>query len=343
MDDNYFKRITTTVIFLALAVLSFFMMRPILLAIIFGVILAILFNPVYDWLYKITKIKFLSAGVICIFLLLLIFLPIWFLAPVLVDESIKVYKASLQMDFITPIRQIFPSLFPTEEFASQAGSILHSFIITGTNSLMNSFSDIVLTIPKIFFQLLIVFFTLFFVLRDKETILVYVQSILPFSKEVERELFKSSRDITRSVFYGQFFIGSIQGIILGIGLFIFRVPNAILLSLFAILAGIFPIVGPSLISVPVVIYLLIAGNTLAAIGVGIFGILASFSDPILRPIFFSKVAKMHPGLAVIGMIGGFLLFGVLGFIIGPLIIAYSMILLEIYRDKKGPSILQQQG
>ena len=101
-----------------------------------------------------------------------------------------------------------------------------------------------------------------------------------------------------------------------------------------VIAGILPIVGPAIIWIPVVIYLLLAGNSIAAAGVTVFGVFSAIIDNILRPFFVSKSAKMHPLLSLTGMIGGFLFFGILGFIIGPLILAYVIIILEIYRGKE---------
>lgn len=341
MDETFFKKISATLILAALIILSFFIVKPILLAIIFGIILSILFAPIYDWLYCRIKIKTIPALIICLFLLLVVFTPIWILAPLLVKQSVQVYQVSQQIDYITPLKQIFPSLFPSPEFTTQVGSIIHSAVTKATNSLMNSFANVVFAIPTIFLQLIMVFFTLFFVLRDKDRIVEYLQSLLPFSKDIENKLFKSSKDIVYAVFYGQIFIGLVQGLIAGAGFFIFKVPNSLLLMLFAVIAGILPIVGPAIIYVPVVIYLFIANNNLAAIGVIIFGLMASFSDYLLRPIFLSRGAKIHPGIAIIGMIGGFLLFGILGFLLGPMILAYLLILLELYRNKKIPNIIKE--
>ena len=342
MDDIYFRKITTTVPLIVLVVLSFFLLKPILLSIIFGLILAFVFTPIYDRFYKITKSKNISATLICLLLILLIVLPLWFFTPIIIDQSIKIYLASQQMDFVTPIKNIFPSLFASEEFSAEIGSIIHSFVTKVTNSLMNSLSQLILNFPNLFLQSLVVFFTFFFVLRDKEQLLSYIKSLLPFSKDIEKKLFESSKGITSSVIYGQIVIGIIQGLLVGVGFFIFRIPNALFLTLLACLAGVFPIIGTAIIWVPVVIYLLIAGNTFPAIGVIIFGLISSSLDNFIRPIIVSKRTQMHSSLVLIGMIGGLLLFGVLGLILGPLILAYLLIILEIYRNKKVSGIFIQQ-
>ncbi|MCK5149900.1 AI-2E family transporter [Candidatus Pacearchaeota archaeon] len=327
------------VIIAVLVVLSFFLVRPILLSIVVGFILAFIFNPVYNKTRRIVKSKNLSSILICILLIITIIIPLWFLTPILINQSIKFYVTSQNIDFVEPIKSIFPSLFASEIFSAEVGSVINSFVATATNSLMNTFSKVLLNFPTLFLQFLVAFFTFFFVLKDKDKVIGYIQSLLPFSKEVEKKLFKSSKDITFSVIYGQIIIGVIQGILTGIGFFIFGAPNALLFTFFAILAGIFPIIGTAIIWVPVAIYLFIAGDTLPALGIMIFGFLSSIVDNLIRPVLVSRRTTLNPGVILIGMIGGLFLFGVLGFILGPLILAYLFIVLEIYRNKKIPGVL----
>ena len=317
-----------------LIVLSFLLLKPILLSIIVGIILAFIFSPIYNWLYRSTKIKNLSAGILVAVLLILIMLPIWFLTPILVDQSIKIYTSAQQADFVTPLKTIFPNLFASEEFSAEVGSIVHSFVTRTANYFVNAISGIILNFPVLFLKMLVVFFTFFFVLRDKEKLIQDLKSILPFSRDIKKKLFDSSKEITKAIIYGQVIIGSIQGVVLGIGLFIFRVPNALILTSVSILAGIFPIIGTGIVWIPLTIYLVIAGNNLAAIGVLIFGLISSSLDNFIRPIIVSKRTELNSSIILIGMIGGLFLFGVLVVILGPLILAYLLILLELYRSKK---------
>lgn len=339
MDDNYFKKVATTLILAVLIVLSFFLVKSLLLSIIAGFVLAFIFSPFYNLLHKRIKSKNLSVTIICALLLAAIILPIWFFSPYLIDESIKLYRASQTLDIVTPLKTLFPSLFASDEFSQEIGSTIQSFITKLTNSLMNYLSQIILDFATILLQLFVVLFTFFYVLRDKDKLLEYIKSLLPFSKEVEKRLFDSTKDITFSVLYGQILIGIIQGIILGIGLFIFGVSNALLLTIVAIIAGILPIVGPMVVGVPVAMFLLIQGNSVSAIGILIFASVSSLSDHFFRPLFVSKRTQLHSALVLIGMVGGFLFVGLLGFIIGPLILAYLVIIIETYRNKPVPAVL----
>jgi len=343
MEENNLNKITALIILVSILVLSFFLLKPVLLSIIVGFILAFIFFPIYNKIYSLTKMKNVSAMIVSVVLILLIILPIWFLTPIILNQSIKFFVSSQQIDFVLILKKIFPSIFASQEFSAQIGSVISSSVAKTTNSLMNAFANFILNFPIFILQLLVVSFTFFFSLRDKEQLITYVKSLLPFSKDVEKKLFDYSKEITFSVIYGQVIIGILQGIITGAGFFIFRVPNALLFTSFAVVASIVPMLGPVFIWVPIVIYLILAGNTSAAVGVTIFGLIASTVDNFLRPIIISRRTRVPPSIIVVGMVGGIFLFGVLGLILGPLILSYLLIILELYRKKEAPKIFMQEN
>jgi len=332
MEETYFKKITITFLLASLLLLSFFLLKPLLLSILIGVLLAFLFVPVNRKINRFIKNKNISAFLVCILVFIIIFLPLWFLTPIIVEQSIKVYMFSQQIDYVTSIQKLFPSI--SLEASREIGNNLQLFITKMTNSLMNIFSQVLLYLPILFLQLLVTTFTFFYILRDEKKLLTYILELSPFSKEINKRLFDSTKDITSSIIYGQFVVGIIQGLLVGLGLFIFDVPNALLLTFFAIILGILPIIGTTIIWLPVVIYLFIGGNSFEAIGVTIFGLLSNIVDNFLRPIIISKRTAISSPIILIGMIGGLFLFGALGLILGPLILAYLLIFFEVYKNNK---------
>lgn len=334
MEREHFRKLTSTGIIITLLVLTYILLKPILVAIILALILGYLFYPLYKNVNKVVKSKNFSAFLMCLLLATIIILPIWFLTPILLKQSFNFFVASQQIDFVTPLKNFFPDIFASEQFSQEIGSTISSFVTKTSNTLMNALADLIRKFPIIFLHLTVVFFTFFFVLKDQEKFIDYIKSILPFSKEVEDKLFESSRGVTISVIYGRIFLGIIQGIVASIGFFIFGLPNALLLSLLVIIAGVFPIIGTTIIWVPVVLYLIIQGSVFPAIGVAFFGLLAVILENFVQPILIAKWIKMNSALVLISMIGGLFAFGILGVILGPLIIAYLFIILEIYRDKR---------
>ncbi len=333
-EDGY-NQMMNIIILLVLVVLSFLLIRPIALSIILGLLLVFIFNPLNERLLKKTGSRNFSAGICSAILILILVLPFIFLTPIAIDQSIKVYVASQSSDVARSIQNFLTnSPLITEEFSAQITSTISSFLQDSTRSMLNSVSDFILKLPALLLQSIVTLFVFFFVLRDKEEFLFYTKELLPFSKEMETELVKSTKGVTSSVIYGQVLVGMIQGVIMGLGFLLFGVSNAFVLMALSMMVGIFPIVGPFLVWVPVLIYLLISGEGVAAIGVLIFGSVASLIDNILRPIIVSKRTKVKSLFILIGMVGGLLFFGVIGIILGPLIIAYLLIFLELYRNKR---------
>lgn len=339
VDEVSFRKTMTGLILVVLTILSFFLLKPVLMAIVIALILAFIFSPVYDWLNKKIKSPNITVSIIILFLLALIVLPVWFLTPLLIRQSFRMFQAIQQIDFVAPLQNLFPSLFASEQFSSEIGGIISSFTSDAANFIVNFFASIILNFPTLSLQLVVVLFTFFYVLRDKEKVIKYVGSLSPFSKDVEKKLFHYSKGIASSVIYGQVIIGIIQGLIVGIGFFVFGVSNALFLTLLAALAGIFPIIGTILVWVPVMIYLITAGNNVAAIGIFIFGMFSSSIDNILRPLIVSRRTDLHTAVVIVGMIGGIFMFGILGVILGPLILAYLIIIIELYRKKNIPDSL----
>jgi predicted PurR-regulated permease PerM len=192
----------------------------------------------------------------------------------------------------------------------------------------------VLNIPLALIHLAVVMFVFFFALRDGREAVEYLRSLSPLKVEMNQRIFEKFKDITNSVLIGQILIGIIQGLIAGIGYFILGVPNALLLTLLTIIAGIIPIIGPPIVWIPVDIYLFLSGRPIAAIFLLIYGtLIVGWIDNLLRPLFVSIKTKLNTGIVTIGMIGGLLSFGIAGLILGPLILAYVLIVFEIYQKK----------
>jgi predicted PurR-regulated permease PerM len=338
-NENYLNRFGSTIILIILMVLAFFLLKSILMAILLGLIFAFVSSPAFIYLHRWIKSKNLLAFLICLVFAAIIIIPIWFLTPVLLRETMDLFTKSQAIDFVTPLKNIFPQFFTSESFSNEITSVIYSFITKISNSALNMVSSLILNFPKLILQLLVVIFVFFFALRDHEKFLEYIRSILPFSKDVERKLFKSSKDITFSVLYGQIVLGIFQGIIAGIGFFLVGFDNSLFLTLLAILAGILPIIGTAVVWLPVAIILLIRGDIWPTVIVAIFGTLSFLMENVLKPIFISKRTNVHSAIILLGMIGGLLFLGILGIILGPLILAYLLIILEAYRNKKIPGVI----
>ncbi len=341
IQDEYYRKVAMTGVFAVLIVLAYLLLKQLIISIIIGIILAFIFLPLYNLIFKRLKLRDFSAVILCIILLALIIIPLWYLAPITIDQSIKFFLQIQQLDFGEIFQRLFPTISQSETLSKELIPTINSFVSNITKYLLNSISKFILNIPTLFFQIVVIIFTFYFTLRDNEKLVSYIRSLIPFSKEVQDKIFKSSKGITISVIYGRIALGIAQGLVVGIGFFALGIPKALLLTVISCLAGILPIVGTVIVWLPVSIFLFASGDNLVALGIIGFGLLATFFESIVQPIILARMVKMNSSIMLIGMIGGLLMFGILGVIIGPLILAYLLIVLDIYRDKRVKGILTE--
>jgi len=316
---------------IAVFILAFLVLRPIMLSVIAGFILAYIFYPIYIKLLDLIKNKTASSLIICIGLLLVIMVPLWFLVPIILRQIFDVYIFLQKAD----LARIISSIFPSMQTSADIYALVNGFINDMANTLLNQSTSFILNFQNILLHAIVIFFVLFFALKDYEDLREYVKSISPLSQETEGIIFTKFKELTNSILFGQIIVGIVQGVVSGIGYFIFGVPNALSFTILTIIVGVLPVIGPPLVWIPVDIFLFVQQKTGAAIGLLIYGLIViSSSDSIVRPLVVSKKAAVNPGVVLIGMIGGLYLFGILGFIIGPLILAYALVILDLYRHKK---------
>jgi predicted PurR-regulated permease PerM len=131
---------------------------------------------------------------------------------------------------------------------------------------------------------------------------------------------------------GSFLTALVQGVIATIGFFIFGVPVPLLWGLFTVLAALVPTIGTALSLVPAVIYLLVTGETGNAIGLAIWGAVAvGLVDNFVGPKIVGSRTQLHPVLVLLSVLGGIQVFGLLGFLIGPIVMAIFVALIDMYR------------
>lgn len=340
-DKNNFKTIISIVLILGLFVLAWMVIEPIIFAIISGILLAYILYPFYTWVLKKLKKEFLSALLVCLLLLIVIFVSTGIILGILVKQAINLYLVLQTMDLSQLLTKILPNFLSTELSSTIAGS-LNTFISKALAYSLSKSGDFILNLPVILLQLFVAIFIFFFALKDGKKAVEYIKSLDLLEKENQDKFFVQFKNVTHSVLIGHVVVGIIQGLIAGIGYFIFKVPNALLLTFFTMLVAIIPFIGAWLGWIPIVLYLFAIGRTEAGIGLLIYGVLiVSLIDNVLRTVIVSKRTKINSAIVIIGMIGGLFVFGVLGLIIGPLVLAYVLLVIEIYRKKniKGESII----
>ena len=341
LNEKDIKKLIAIFLILSLAILVFILVRPILLAIIWGLILAYIFFPVYRKVLQVIKRPNLAAFLICILVILLIVIPLYFFVPLIIGQAFDVFQYIQKLDMKSFIKVILPSA--PEQFIIQVTLTLDSLISKFTSGILGGLADFLLEVPTLLFNLVIIAFVFFFTLRDSEKLAGFVSALSPLNRIQEKELVKQFKDITNSVIFGQILIGLAQGIMAGIGFFIFGVPHALVLTLLAILFSIIPILGAFFVWIPAAVYLFLQGNVPFAIIYLIYNIiLVSNIDNLLRIYIVAKKTNLSQVIVLIGMVGGLFIFGILGLILGPLLLAYFITLLQAYKNNALFSLFKEE-
>lgn len=323
-----FSAIFLIVVIFSLAVI---ILWPIAMSIVIGLLLAYVCDPLYKRLLKVVKERNSAALLVGLVLALIIFIPIWFLTPIVIQQLFDMFTFLQTLDVGSFVQQVMPGA--STQVQIDTTNLIITIISKTTAGVIGTAGGVLLDIPTVLLHCAVVLFVFYFALRDSDYLKKYVSDLSPLRKDKERLLKDQFKEITNSILYGQVIIGILQGVATGIGLLVFGVPKALLLTFFAIIASIIPIVGPWLVWMPAAVYLFSTGNTAMAVGFTIYCILfVSTIDNIVRPYLVSRKTKSSSGVVLIGMIGGLIVFGPLGLIIGPLVLEYVILFLDAYKN-----------
>ncbi len=329
ITEEGFKKLSIAIFVLVLVILSFIVLRPIMIAIVSGMIIGFVFLPVNKKVLVVVKEKNISALIVCLIVLFLIFIPIWFLFPVIIQQIYEAYMYFQELNFSEYIAKIFPAL--QKDIVMGVNNILGKVasFITGT------LSDALIDLPNMVLQFVVVLFVFFFTIRDADKLKKQIDELPFFNKNLQTTITSKFKDVTGAVIYGFVVVGTVQGLLTGVGLFVAGVPNVLLLTILAIFLSIIPFTGAWFVWFPAAVFLLINGKVGAGVGLMIYGALfLAWIDNILRSVIVAKRTNVPSSIVFVGMIGGLMVFGIIGLIIGPLVLAYLLTVLELYKQNK---------
>jgi predicted PurR-regulated permease PerM len=181
-------------------------------------------------------------------------------------------------------------------------------------------------------SLILVIFTLYYFLKDGHKFREFVEKIFPLQRSHETLLMQKLESAVKGVVQGSFTVAMLQGTASTVGFFIFGVPQPLLWGVFTVLAALVPTVGTLLSLVPAIAYLFLSGHTGSGIGMTIWAVISIQAiDNFVSPRLIGHKTNLHPLVTLLSILGGLGLFGYMGFLLGPIIMAVFISLLEIYR------------
>jgi len=307
------------------------------MAIFLGALLAYLFYPIYKRMPK----KSFSAVAVCVLALLLIIIPIFFFFKTLVAESYVLFilvKQKLSTGLFTDCQHSVCEWAQGVVNNPQVSYQIQSMAKSLTTWLFQKSSDLLISIPKLVVNLFVIFFTMFYFLRDGNKVISNFNKYLNMHKKKYSIVLKRFKEITHGVIFGYLLIAFIQAIFAMVGFLLFGISSPFFWGAIVGLLALIPIVGSTLIWLPAAIFIILTGisqnsNLLIFKGVGLavyFIVTVSATDNFMRPIVMGNRAKAHPTVIMLGIFGGIYMFGMLGVLIGPLVLSLAVVLAEIY-------------
>lgn len=343
-------------LFIMMAVVIYFLfevMRPFITAILLSTIVATVTYPLYSKILKLLGGREAWASLItCTVVVLAIVIPFSIFMVALVAQIIELVVVAV--DWVKQFLQEFDfqSVLSWSEgnviydMMGNYADEVENIVTSNVQSLLKALTDSAAFISKftaeqslalfnavfvVLFNLVIMFFILFFFYKDGKKIVDRLMNIAPMPFEHEKEILKKFAEVSRATIVGTILTASAQGIIAWIGFLIVGLENAFLWATAVSLFSLVPVVGTGMVWWPLGGVLLLAGDYFGGIFVWIWGLaLIGTIDNVLRVIFVGSSVRLNVLLTFFAIFGGILAFGVIGIIFGPMLVVMFLTLLHIY-------------
>lgn len=355
-----FRRHVILAFALGVTVLTLWMIRgflePLFLAAIFSGIL----YPAYRWLLARFRRPWL-ASVTVVTLFTVVFLGLGgLLLTMVVKQALELSERVLpavakefnqhDIDWLTAwAKSRMPALEDAIPSREEIMERIGRAATTAANFLVGSLSTITAGAAAFVLKTFVMLYAMFFFLRDGPAILEKGKGMVPLSEKDKEMVLQRFIEVTRATLKGTILIGFIQGGLCGLGFWATGIGSPLFLGMVTVAVSVIPGLGTALVWVPAALLLFSQGDT----GAGILlvawcGGIASNIDNVLRPRLVGRDARMPDLLVLVGTLGGIGLFGVVGFIVGPIICAVFLTAWDIYavafrralRTTPGPIVLR---
>lgn len=212
-------------------------------------------------------------------------------------------------------------------------NILGGEVISHVISILPSIGQTIMGgISSFAVNMFVLIFVLYFMLIGGKKMEQYINDILPFNEINTQNVVHEINMIVRSNAIGIPLLAIIQGGVAMIGYWLFGAPNILLSGLLTCFASIIPMVGTTLVWIPIAVYMALIGNWLQAAALALYGaLIVAQLDNLIRFIIQKKMADIHPLITVFGVVIGLSIFGFMGIIFGPLLLSLFFLFVDMFK------------
>jgi predicted PurR-regulated permease PerM len=335
-----FQRAFLLLLVAGISVLFVQMVRSFLLAVFLAAIFAAMSHPLFRRLRDTFGGRANAASIVTILLLLLgVIVPLATFLVFVVAESVTLSQAIAAWLRSDPDRlgqlRAWAEQLPVVGRLVPANDVLLARLgeLAGTVGpmLAGKLADVGRGTLAFLLQVFVCLYAMFFFLVDGRALLRQVLYYLPLAPDQEAQLLERFVSVTRATLKGSLLIGVLQGLLAGLAFAVAGVPGSAFWGTVMVVASLIPAVGAALVWIPAVGYLAVVGQTGAAVGLLAWCALVVASvDNVARPLLVGRDARMSDLMILLSTMGGILLFGALGFIVGPIVAALFVTVWHIY-------------
>lgn len=311
-------------------------MRPFLASLVWALALAVLVRPVYRRIERSLKNKSLAAGVTTFFVATLVVVPLVIVTRQVAREiwnNLQTVERGIESgewrariesnrygaELLRVMEEEVNLRATTEQMISQIPGFLSAFL---SGSIW------------IVLQMLVTFFALFFFFRDGEQFVGNVRWMLPLSDTETDAVFKRVIDALYATVFGEILLAAGQGAMGGLIFWILGLPAPFLWGFVMMVLAFLPVVGTWMIWFPAAVFLMFGGELTKGLVLIAWGILVlSLLSSMLYPVLIGDRLRLNTLLVFVAIFGGIMAFGMVGIILGPLVIALSISLIEIWKKR----------
>ena len=321
--------------------LCWLMLKPFIGVLGWAIVLVIVFYPVHRRLARKIRYRGLSALLSCLLVILIVILPLSLLTVCVAQEVANVAPhlpsqisqfVKTEAPLIGKISDWLQTRFGIDTLRSQEFLIEQlkrsSEFLLGFS--WNLVGNILGGILKAFF----VVFTMYYLFRDGEKIVKRLPAALPVSAQQGAAIIARTQEVVSASVYGVVTIATLQGLLGGLAFWLLGIPSPVLWAVLMTFICMIPIAGSFLVWLPLSFYLMATGHWLNAVLLIAWGALVvSTIDNFLRPKLIRNQTKLHELFVFFSVLGGISVFGLLGLVLGPVVLAITLGLLQTFRPQ----------
>jgi len=317
-------------------VLCFLIARPFVSSLAWATALAVVAWPLHRRLARRVPWPAAAAALSVAAIALLLVVPSGMLIPGVVDEALSGYRlvrsqiessawdaALNRHEWIGPVWEWLRQRIDMSVVLQQVGTFLTQL---GSLAVTTSFVGLI--------EFVLTFFFLFFFLRDRDAVLAGVRAVLPLSAAEADGVLRAAGDTIFATVCGKVVVGIVQGLLGGLMFWWLDLPAAWFWAIVMGLLSIIPLLGPPLVWLPAALFLLLDGQWGQAIIMVLWGAaVVGLADNVLYPVVVGRYLRLHTIPLLVALIGGVVVFGAVGFFLGPVVLAVTLALLEMWRKR----------